>query len=83
MGMIDNVIAKCKTVQLYAAYYRLIKISCKVNFSFDDHYQVHLIFPDVATVVGYLAVSRPFLDLSDPRHMHSSHNEIMLVSGQK
>ncbi|KAK7501139.1 hypothetical protein BaRGS_00007624 [Batillaria attramentaria] len=29
----------------------------------------------VATVVGYLVVSRPFLDLADPRHLHSSHSE--------
>ena len=34
---------------------------------------------DVATVVGYSVVSRPFLDLKDPRHMHSSHSEIMKV----
>ena len=36
---------------------------------------------DVATVVGYLSVSQPFLDLTHPRHMHSSHSEIMLVRG--
>lgn len=35
---------------------------------------------DIATVVGYLAVSAPFLDLSHPRHMHSTHNEILTVS---
>lgn len=31
-----------------------------------------------ATVVGYLSVSRPFLDLSDPRHKNSTHTEIMM-----
>jgi ATP-binding cassette subfamily D (ALD) protein 3 len=30
-----------------------------------------------ATVVGYAVVSRPFLDLSSPRHKNSTHNEIM------
>lgn len=30
-----------------------------------------------ATVVGYLAVSRPFLDLTHPRHANSTHSEIM------
>lgn len=30
-----------------------------------------------ATVVGYLAVSRPFLDLANPRHANSTHSEIM------
>ena len=37
---------------------------------------------DIATAVGYIAVSRPFLDLSDPRHMHSTQSEIMLVRGR-
>lgn len=30
-----------------------------------------------ATVVGYWVVSRPFLDLLHPRHLKSSHSEIM------
>lgn len=33
----------------------------------------------MATVVGYLVVSRPFLNLSDPRHLHSSHSELLEV----
>ncbi|OBS67792.1 hypothetical protein A6R68_03667, partial [Neotoma lepida] len=32
---------------------------------------------NVATVVGYLVVSRPFLDLSHPRHLHSTHSELL------
>uniref|UniRef100_A0A8C5NFK8 ABC transporter domain-containing protein n=1 Tax=Gouania willdenowi TaxID=441366 RepID=A0A8C5NFK8_GOUWI len=32
---------------------------------------------DIATVVGYLVVSRPFLNLSDPRHLHSTHSELL------
>uniref|UniRef100_A0AAQ4R6I4 ATP binding cassette subfamily D member 3 n=1 Tax=Gasterosteus aculeatus aculeatus TaxID=481459 RepID=A0AAQ4R6I4_GASAC len=34
----------------------------------------------VATVVGYLVVSRPFLTPSHPRHLHSTHSERMLCS---
>ena len=34
---------------------------------------------DFATVVGYLVVSRPFLNLGNPRHLHTSHSERMLV----
>uniref|UniRef100_A0A3P8VJS8 ATP-binding cassette sub-family D member 3 n=1 Tax=Cynoglossus semilaevis TaxID=244447 RepID=A0A3P8VJS8_CYNSE len=30
-----------------------------------------------ATVVGYLVVSRPFLNVSHPRHMHSSQSELL------
>lgn len=35
---------------------------------------------DLATVVGYLVVSRPFLDLSDPRHQNSTHAELLEVN---
>ncbi|KAK7100602.1 ATP-binding cassette sub-family D member 3-like [Littorina saxatilis] len=31
----------------------------------------------VATVVGYLVVSRPFLNIAHPRHLHSSHSELL------
>ena len=37
------------------------------------------IVSDFATVVGYLSVSRPFLDLAHPRHMKSSHSELLEV----
>ncbi|XP_041357147.1 ATP-binding cassette sub-family D member 3-like [Gigantopelta aegis] len=31
----------------------------------------------IATVVGYLVVSRPFLNLAHPRHLTSSHSELL------
>ncbi|XP_069128323.1 ATP-binding cassette sub-family D member 3-like [Argopecten irradians] len=31
----------------------------------------------IATVVGYLVVSRPFLDLTNPRHLNSTHSEML------
>ncbi|NWQ71698.1 ABCD3 protein, partial [Neopipo cinnamomea] len=31
----------------------------------------------LATVVGYLVVSRPFLNLSDPRHQNSTHAQLL------
>jgi hypothetical protein len=37
-------------------------------------------FSDIATVVGYLVVSRPFLDLVHDRHMTSTHSERLEVS---
>ncbi|KAH9504673.1 ATP-binding cassette sub- D member 3 [Bulinus truncatus] len=45
------------------------------------HFRVQMGFVDniiakyVATVVGYLVVSRPFLNLNHPRHLNSSHSE--------
>jgi len=35
---------------------------------------------DVATGVGYFVVSRPFLNLANPRHLRSSHSELLEVS---
>mmetsp|Transcript_1791 Transcript_1791/g.2538 ORF Transcript_1791/g.2538 Transcript_1791/m.2538 type:complete len:693 (+) Transcript_1791:35-2113(+) len=37
----------------------------------------HVIAKYFATVVGFLVVSVPFLDLNHPRHKNSTHNEIM------
>ena len=34
--------------------------------------------PSFAQVVGFLVVSKPFLDLQHPRHMHSTHTEVPL-----
>lgn len=31
----------------------------------------------IATVIGYLVVSRPFLNLAHPRHLRSSHSELL------
>ncbi|XP_076850754.1 ATP-binding cassette sub-family D member 3a isoform X3 [Brachyhypopomus gauderio] len=31
----------------------------------------------LATVVGYLVVSRPFLNMTHPRHLHSTHAELL------
>ncbi len=38
-----------------------------------------MVITDIATVMGYLSIQGPFLNLSHPRHMHSTHNEIMAV----
>jgi len=36
---------------------------------------------DVATVVGFMVVSRPFLGAGSTRHVNSTHSERMEVSG--
>lgn len=43
----------------------------RVQMGFIDN----IIAKYVATVVGYLVVSRPFLNLDHPRHMNSTHSE--------
>lgn len=48
-----------------------------IFFRFSMGFVDSIIAKYVATVVGYLVVSRPFLNLSHPRHMHSSHSELL------
>jgi len=43
------------------------------------HRYVSCVLTDVATVVGYFVVSRPFLNLANPRHIRSSHSELLEV----
>lgn len=46
-------------------------IKFKLNMGFVDS----IVAKYIATVVGYLVVSRPFLNLLDPRHLHSTHSQ--------
>ncbi|XP_029004056.1 ATP-binding cassette sub-family D member 3a isoform X2 [Betta splendens] len=48
-----------------------------IYFRFSMGFVDSLIAKYLATVVGYLVVSRPFLNLSDPRHLHSTHSELL------
>ncbi|XP_075903470.1 ATP-binding cassette sub-family D member 3a [Nelusetta ayraudi] len=48
-----------------------------IFFRFSMGFVDSIIAKYVATVVGYLVVSRPFLNLSYPRYLHSSHSELL------
>ncbi|XP_074226098.1 ATP-binding cassette sub-family D member 3 isoform X3 [Camelus bactrianus] len=48
-----------------------------ILFRFSMGFIDNIIAKYLATVVGYLVVSRPFLDLSHPRHLRSSHSELL------
>lgn len=48
-----------------------------IFFRFSMGFIDSIIAKYVATVVGYLVVSRPFLDLAHPRHLHSTHSELL------
>uniref|UniRef100_A0A1A7YJ53 ATP-binding cassette, sub-family D (ALD), member 3a n=2 Tax=Iconisemion striatum TaxID=60296 RepID=A0A1A7YJ53_9TELE len=48
-----------------------------IFFRFSMGFVDSIIAKYVATVVGYLVVSRPFLNLSDPRHLHSTTSELL------
>ncbi|KAL1006682.1 hypothetical protein UPYG_G00075330 [Umbra pygmaea] len=48
-----------------------------IFFRFSMGFVDSLIAKYIATVVGYLVVSRPFLNLSDPRHINSTQPELL------
>uniref|UniRef100_A0A667HC36 ATP binding cassette subfamily D member 3 n=1 Tax=Lynx canadensis TaxID=61383 RepID=A0A667HC36_LYNCA len=48
-----------------------------ILFRFSMGFIDSIIAKYLATVVGYLVVSRPFLDLSHPRHVKSTHSELL------
>uniref|UniRef100_A0A8C4HMT3 ATP-binding cassette, sub-family D (ALD), member 3a n=1 Tax=Dicentrarchus labrax TaxID=13489 RepID=A0A8C4HMT3_DICLA len=76
------------TEQRYEGEYRFVNSRLITNrlvdhlhnfifFRFSMGFVDSIIAKYVATVVGYLVVSRPFLNQSDPRHLHSSHSELL------
>lgn len=94
MGVLDSIIAKCKqiwttTVDGSRIQNKLLKLpwitlylincfnarfcSCCEQFIFFDS-------PDIAMAVGYLVISRPFLDLTNQRHVNSTYSERLEVS---
>ncbi|KAG7259811.1 hypothetical protein CRUP_038245 [Coryphaenoides rupestris] len=48
-----------------------------IFFRFSMGFVDSIIAKYIATGVGYLVVSRPFLDLSHPRHLHTTQSELM------
>uniref|UniRef100_A0A3Q3DTK7 ATP-binding cassette, sub-family D (ALD), member 3a n=1 Tax=Hippocampus comes TaxID=109280 RepID=A0A3Q3DTK7_HIPCM len=48
-----------------------------IFFRFTMGFVDSIIAKYIATVVGYLVVSRPFLNLSHPRHHHSTQSELL------
>ncbi|XP_068160495.1 ATP-binding cassette sub-family D member 3a [Antennarius striatus] len=48
-----------------------------IFFRFSMGFVDSIVAKYIATVVGYLVVSRPFLNPLHPRHLHSSHSELL------
>ncbi|XP_054478472.1 ATP-binding cassette sub-family D member 3a isoform X2 [Anoplopoma fimbria] len=48
-----------------------------IFFRFSMGFVDSIIAKYLATVVGYMVVSRPFLTQSHPRHLHSTHSELL------
>uniref|UniRef100_UPI0037E704A9 ATP-binding cassette sub-family D member 3a isoform X1 n=1 Tax=Semicossyphus pulcher TaxID=241346 RepID=UPI0037E704A9 len=63
---------------IYATFKKLVDhLHNFIFFRFSMGFVDSIIAKYLATVVGYLVVSRPFLSLSHPRHLHSSHSELL------
>ncbi|XP_019121756.2 ATP-binding cassette sub-family D member 3a isoform X2 [Larimichthys crocea] len=63
---------------IYSTFKKLVDhLHNFIFFRFSMGFVDSIIAKYLATVVGYLVVSRPFLNLSHPRHMHSSHSELL------
>ncbi|XP_026148220.1 ATP-binding cassette sub-family D member 3a isoform X1 [Mastacembelus armatus] len=63
---------------IYATFKKLVDhLHNFIFFRFTMGFVDSIIAKYLATVVGYLVVSRPFLNLSHPRHLHSTHSELL------
>lgn len=67
-----------ETEVINSAFKRLVShLRKSMQFRFSMGIIDNMIAKYWATVVGYIAVSRPFLDLTNPRHLNSNQTEIM------
>ncbi|XP_062992108.1 ATP-binding cassette sub-family D member 3 isoform X3 [Elgaria multicarinata webbii] len=63
---------------IHKAFHKLVEhLHNFILFRFTMGFIDTIIAKYLATVVGYLVVSRPFLNLSHPRHQNSSHAELL------
>ncbi|XP_070709057.1 ATP-binding cassette sub-family D member 3a isoform X1 [Pempheris klunzingeri] len=63
---------------IYSTFKKLVDhLHNFIFFRFSMGFVDSIIAKYIATVVGYLVVSRPFLNLSHPRHLQSSHSELL------
>uniref|UniRef100_A0A8D0G9J5 ATP-binding cassette sub-family D member 3 n=1 Tax=Sphenodon punctatus TaxID=8508 RepID=A0A8D0G9J5_SPHPU len=63
---------------IYKAFRKLVEhMHNFILFRFTMGFIDTIVAKYLATVVGYLVVSRPFLNHAHPRHMHSNHAELL------
>jgi ATP-binding cassette subfamily D (ALD) protein 3 len=66
-------------ITIYSTFDQLIDhLRSLVLFRFSMGFIDSMVAKYLATVVGYYAVSRPFLNLSHPRHANTTHSERMM-----
>ncbi|XP_062337399.1 ATP-binding cassette sub-family D member 3-like isoform X2 [Osmerus eperlanus] len=63
---------------IYSTFHKLVDhLHNFIIFRFSMGFVDSIIAKYIATVVGYLVVSRPFLNHAHPRHLHSTHAELL------
>ncbi|KAJ6658388.1 hypothetical protein lerEdw1_020092 [Lerista edwardsae] len=63
---------------IHKAFHKLVEhLHNFILFRFTMGFIDTIIAKYLATVVGYLVVSRPFLNLAHPRHQNSTHSELL------
>ncbi|XP_035269078.1 ATP-binding cassette sub-family D member 3a isoform X1 [Anguilla anguilla] len=69
---------KREKMTIYHTFQKLVDhLHNFIFFRFSMGFVDSIIAKYLATVVGYLVVSRPFLNLAHPRHLQSSHAELL------
>ncbi|XP_069593776.1 ATP-binding cassette sub-family D member 3 [Ranitomeya imitator] len=69
---------KREKLTIHSAFNKLVEHLHKfIVFRFSMGFVDNIIAKYLATVVGYLVVSRPFLAINHPRHLTSSHAELL------
>ncbi|NP_001084980.1 ATP binding cassette subfamily D member 3 S homeolog isoform X1 [Xenopus laevis] len=69
---------KREKLTIYSSFQKLVEhLHNFILFRFSMGFVDSIIAKYLATVVGYLVVSRPFLAINHPRHLNSSHAELL------
>ncbi|XP_077132702.1 ATP-binding cassette sub-family D member 3 [Ranitomeya variabilis] len=69
---------KREKLTIHSAFNKLVEHLHKfIVFRFSMGFVDNIVAKYLATVVGYLVVSRPFLAINHPRHLTSSHAELL------
>ncbi|XP_053549108.1 ATP-binding cassette sub-family D member 3 [Bombina bombina] len=69
---------KREKLTIYSAFSKLVEhLHNFILFRFSMGFVDSIIAKYLATVVGYLVVSRPFLTVNHPRHLNSTHAELL------
>ena len=68
VGIVDSIVAKCA----HLAQALLQLVDCWL-----------IVYLDLATTLGYMIVSRPFLNLTNPKYENARHSQLLEVRTER